>query len=280
MTHSPSLSIPMIALGAAGSFVLASLFFRRRASAASLHRPIPKHKLSPEHDATVPLPNSAASAPSADMASAEPPRAQSSPALRLDFGRPVPVGVHAVVGSGWAGLRGKGPARRLHRGLDIGLPIGTPILAVDQGVVTHVHSQNIGDAGIWTAVRHPSGITSRYIHLSRVLVETGQVVQRGERIGLSGDTASPGLPHLHLDLRAPAAMLPAIEAAIGRPRSGWGPDMPPFGHSVPGEPWIPVDAYREIVRTEAAAMRIPLRDPSLPRNRTPPWRAAPRRRPR
>jgi hypothetical protein len=68
----------------------------------------------------------------------------------------------------------------------------TPILAIDQGVVTHVHSQNIGDAGIWTAVRHPSGISSRYIHLSRVLVAVGQLVQRGERIALSGDTASPG----------------------------------------------------------------------------------------
>lgn len=238
MKRRPSPSFPLIALGAAGSFVLASLLLRRRASAASLHRPTPS--------------------------------AQSSPALRLDFGRPVPASVRAVVGSGWAGLRGKGTTRRLHRGLDIGLdiglPIGTPILAIDKGVVTHVHSQDIGDAGIWTAVRHPSGITSRYIHLSRVLVERGQLVQRGERVGLSGDTASPGLPHLHLDLRAPAAMLPAIEAAFGRPRSGWGPDMPPFGHSIPGEPLIPVDAYREIVRTEAAAMGIPLRDPALPRN--------------
>jgi murein DD-endopeptidase MepM/ murein hydrolase activator NlpD len=156
--------------------------------------------------------------------------------------------------------------RRLHRGLDIGLPIGTPILAVDRGVVTYVQSQDVGDAGIWTAVRHPSGITSRYIHLSRTLVKVGQAVQRGEQIGLSGDTATRGLPHLHLDLRAPAAMLPAIEAALGRPRSGWGPEMKPFGHSIPGEPLIPVDAYREIVRAEAAAMGLPLRDPSLPRN--------------
>src|SRR6185436_8538671 len=265
MTRTPSFSIPMIALGAAGSFILASLLHRRRASAASVHRPIPKREPSLAHGTTPPLPSSAAPAPAADMASAEPPRAQSSPALRLDFGRPVPAGMRAVVGSGWAGLRGIGPTRRLHRGLDIGLPIGTPILAIDQGVVTHVHGQNIGDAGIWTAVRHPSGITSRYIHLSRVLVERGQLVQRGELIARSGDTASPGLPHLHLDLRAPTAMLPAIETAIGRPRSGWGPDMPPFGHSIPGEPLIPVDAYREIVRTEAAAMGIPLRDPSLPR---------------
>jgi murein DD-endopeptidase MepM/ murein hydrolase activator NlpD len=235
MTRTRSSSVPMFVLSAAGSFALASLLHRRVAKAASMSAP-------------------------------ELPRRQSLPAIHLDFGRPVPVSVRAVIGSGWASLRGTGTTRRLHRALDLGLPIGTPILAVDHGIVTHVQSQDVGDAGIWTAVRHPSGITSRYIHLSRTLVKVGQLVQRGERIGLSGDTGSPGAPHLHLDLRAPAALLPAIEAAIGRPRSGWGPEMKPFGHSIPGEPLIAVDAYRESVRTGAAAMGIPLRDPDLPRN--------------
>jgi murein DD-endopeptidase MepM/ murein hydrolase activator NlpD len=253
MTRTPSLSIPMIALGAAGAFALASLFHRRSASAATVRSPASEHGTT--QSAPVPRPAAAAT-----------PRAPSSPALRLDFGRPVPAGVRAVMGSGWANPRGTAAARRLHRAIDIGLPIGTPILAIDQGVVTHVQSKDVGYAGIWTAIRHPSGISSRYIHLSRTLVEVGQLVQRGEQIGLSGDTGSRGLPHLHLDLRAPAEMLPAIEAAIGRPRSGWGPEMKPFGHSIPGEPFIPVDAYGQIVRTEAAAMGIPLRDPSLPRN--------------
>ena len=259
MTRTPSLSIPMIALGAAGAFALASLFHRRAASAAMVRGPVPVHGSPTTLSASAPRPTAPA---------AEPPRAPSSPALRLDFGRPVPAGVRTILGSGWANPRGTGATRRLHRAIDIGLPIGTPILAVDEGVVTHVQSKDIGDAGIWTAIRHPSGISSRYIHLSRTFVEVGQLVQRGEQIGLSGDTGSRGLPHLHLDLRAPAAMLPAIEAAIGRPRSGWGPEMKPFGHSIPGEPFIPVDAYRATVRTEAAAMGIPLRDPSLPRNGT------------
>jgi murein DD-endopeptidase MepM/ murein hydrolase activator NlpD len=258
------ISPSMIALGAAGSFALAILLHRRTASAASVRSPVPGHAPATAHGpATMP---SSASAPLPAVPAAELPRAPSSPAFRLDFGRPVPVDVRAVMGSGWASRRGAGSTRRLHRAIDIGLPIGTPILAIDQGIVIHVHSKDIGDAGIWAAVRHPSGITSRYIHLSRTFVEVGQLVQRGERIALSGDTGSRGLPHLHLDLRAPAAMLPAIEATLGRPRSGWGPEMKPFGHSIPGEPWIPVDAYRESVRTEAAAMGIPLRDPSLPRN--------------
>jgi murein DD-endopeptidase MepM/ murein hydrolase activator NlpD len=263
MMRKPSTTIPMIALGAAGAFALASLFDRRAANAATVRGPASEPGRVATHGSastqSAPMPRPAAPA-------AEPPRAPSSPAFRPDFGRPVPAGVRAVVASGWASARGTGPTRRLHRAIDIGLPIGAPILAIDEGIVTHVQSQDIGDAGIWTAIRHPSGISSRYIHLSRTLVKVGQQVQRGERIGLSGDTASKGVPHLHLDLRAPAAMLPAIEAAIGRPRSGWGPEMKPFGHSIPGEPFIQVDAYRDIVRTEATAMGIPLRDPGLPRN--------------
>jgi len=257
-------SLPMFALGAAGAFALTSLLHRRIASAASVRRQAPTRSPSP-------APSSAMQSSAASLSPAlvsDPSRAQSLPALGLDFGRPVPIGVRAIIGSGWASPRGSGPTRRLHRGLDIGLATGTPILAVDRGVVSYVQSEDIGDAGIWAAVRHPSGITSRYLHLSRTLVKLGQAVQRGERIGLSGNTGTSEAPHLHLDLRAPAAMLPAVEAAIGRPRSGWGPEMKPFGHSIPGEPLIPVDAYREIVRTEAAAMGIPLRDPTLPRNGT------------
>ena len=54
--------------------------------------------------------------------------------------------------------------------------------------------------------------------------------------------------------------------AIGRPRSGWGPEMEPFGHSIPGEPFVLVDGYRDSVRREAATMGIPLREQSPPRN--------------
>jgi len=252
MSRSRAFSLPLVALGAAGAFALASLLRRRKAS-SMLAAP-----------GSAPAAHGHAAAPL--LPATEPARVRSLSALGLDFGRPVPVEARAIVGSGWASPRGAGPTLRLHRGLDIGLPIGIPILAVDRGVVTRVQSQDVGDAGIWTAVLHPSGVTSRYIHLSRTLVEVGQPVQRGERIGLSGDTATRGLPHLHLDLRAPAAMLPAIEAAIGRPRSGWGPEMKPFGHSIPGEPFVPVDGYRDSVHTEAAAMGIPLRDPTLPRN--------------
>lgn len=183
--------------------------------------------------------------------------APSSAATRsplLEFGRPVPAGVMARVSSGWARPRGN----RLHRALDLPIPVGTPIVAVDAGEVIRVQRADRGDAGIWVGIRHPSGVTSRYLHLSEARARRGQVVRRGEVIGLSGNTGHSSGPHLHLDLRVPRAMLDAITNAVGMPRTGWGPAMEPYGHSIPGEPWIPVDHYREDVRREAAAAGIPL----------------------
>ena len=239
--------LPLVALGAAGAFGLAALLRPRAARAAS-------SAAAPPTETTGPL------------ASPPMPPTTEAPAPLFTFGRPFPANVRAVVSSGWLAPR-KG---RLHRGLDIGAPTGTPILALDEGAVTRAVTVDRSDAGLWVAVLHPSGVTSRYLHLSRVLVTVGQRVRRGDVIGHCGATgnARGGHPHLHLDLRVPAAMLPAIERAIGKPRPGWGPEMRPFGHSIPGEPWVPVDGYRSRVRDDAAEAGIPLRDPSAPRNGT------------
>ncbi len=177
----------------------------------------------------------------------------------FDFGRPTPLEVRTIVSSGWARPRGE----RLHRALDIPLPVGTPIRAVDAGTVIRVQREDVSDAGRWIGVRHATGMTSRYMHLSRTLVELGDRVARGEVIGFSGNTGNSASPHLHLDLRVPAALLTAVELAVGKPHTGWGPAMSPWGHSIPGEPWIPVDGYRKIVEREARAQGIPLHGAGL-----------------
>lgn len=218
--------LPVIVAGAAGAFALVSLAGRRQAHAA----------------------------------------APTGPELARDplfaFGRPVAVDTRALVSSGWARPR----PGRIHRALDIPLAVGTPILAIDAGTVVRVQPEDTSDAGRWVAVQHPSGVTSRYLHLSRTLVKRGQTVARGETVGLSGNTGSSAGPHLHLDLRVPRAMLAIVEAAIGRPRTGWGPELRPFGHSIPGEPWIPVDEHRAVVLREAAEVGIPIHPPAARRN--------------
>lgn len=180
----------------------------------------------------------------------------------FELGRPVAADVHAMVSSGWARPRGD----RLHHALDIPMPEGTPVLAIDAGTVIRVKTEAKGDAGRWVGVRHPSGLVSRYLHLSRPLVERGQIVARGERLGLSGNTGHSSGPHLHLDLRVPFAKLLEVEFAVGKPRSGWGPEMKPYGYSIPGEPWVPVDGHRGVVEREAAEEGIPIRRPIALRN--------------
>jgi hypothetical protein len=178
------------------------------------------------------------------------------------LGRPTPTDVRTIVSSGWARPRGE----RLHRALDLPVPVGTPIHAVDAGVVVRVQREAAGDAGRWVGVRHASGLTSRYLHLSKPLVELDDQVERGAVIGLSGNTGNSAGPHLHLDLRAPLHLLAAVELEVGKPRSGWGPPMAPYGYSIPGEPWVPVDGYRAIAKREARAEGIPLHGAGL-RNR-------------
>lgn len=173
----------------------------------------------------------------------------------LRFGRPAPENVRLVVSSGWARPRAGG---RTHRAIDLPVPLGTPVLAIDDGVVVRAQATEQGAAGKWVAIKHPSGITSRSLHLSRVDVRVGQQVKRGERLGLAGNTGDSAGPHLHLDLRAPRELLALIESWVGRPAGGWGPELKPYGYSIPGETWIPVDDYAQVVKDEAAAAGIRL----------------------
>jgi murein DD-endopeptidase MepM/ murein hydrolase activator NlpD len=164
------------------------------------------------------------------------------------------------VSSGWSAPREHGA----HNSLDIPIPVGTGVRAVADGHVIHVQPTPRGDAGIWIALRHPSGLVSRYLHLSQALVATGTSVRRGDVIARSGNTGHSSGPHLHFDLRAPRSMLPSIARAVGQPRTGWGRELAPYGIAIPAEPWIPVDGYAASVARDADDARIPLRVRAAP----------------
>lgn len=178
-----------------------------------------------------------------------------NPGLR----RPVAAGVTAEAMSGW----GRPRSGHAHAGLDIPLRIGTPILAMASGKAVRVQATNAGDAaGIWVGVQHDDGLVSRYMHLSRADVRVGDQVRAGQQLGLSGNTGIHNSgPHLHVDLKAPGALLPAIASAGGKPTSGFGPEIKPYGFAVPGEPWIPVDRYNQRTIDDAKANGIPLYRP-------------------
>jgi murein DD-endopeptidase len=91
-----------------------------------------------------------------------------------------------------------------HNGLDIAVPVGTPILAMQSGVVQRIDRDGQGKGvvnGNAILLRHsggPSGLTmTAYLHLDRLDVRVGERVREGQQIGLSGATGRVTGPHLH-----------------------------------------------------------------------------------
>ncbi|MFA6335615.1 MAG: peptidoglycan DD-metalloendopeptidase family protein [Bacteroidales bacterium] len=92
-----------------------------------------------------------------------------------------------------------------HNGNDFGMPIGVPILACDDGIVTY--ADDVPDAdGKGINITHANGM-SQYWHLSLLMVNEGDKVTRGQQIGLSGNTGYSTGPHLHFGYKyAPLAV--------------------------------------------------------------------------
>ena len=83
---------------------------------------------------------------------------------------------------------------RPHLGIDYAAPSGTPVQTIGDGRVIFAGPK--GGAGNLIEVQHSNGYTTYYMHLSRVLVHSGQRVEQGERIGLVGMTGLATGPHL------------------------------------------------------------------------------------
>ncbi|MEG4811023.1 peptidoglycan DD-metalloendopeptidase family protein [Microcoleus sp. F8-D3] len=96
---------------------------------------------------------------------------------------------------------------RMHKGIDIAGPIGTPIVAASDGVVTYAQ-WNDGGYGYLVEITHPDGTETVYAHNSRILVQKGQKVAQGEQISEMGSTGFSTGPHLHFEVH------PAGQGAI------------------------------------------------------------------
>ncbi|WBU52554.1 DUF5930 domain-containing protein [Paracoccus sp. SCSIO 75233] len=88
---------------------------------------------------------------------------------------------------------------RMHKGLDMAGPTGTPVLAPGDGVVTFAGRQN--GYGNIIKIEHALGTETRYAHLSKIRVKVGQKVSRGAQIGDMGNTGRSTGPHLHYEVR-------------------------------------------------------------------------------
>lgn len=87
---------------------------------------------------------------------------------------------------------------RMHKGVDYGVPTGTPIWSVGEGKVLRAGLN--GGYGKFIEIRHANGWMSRYAHLSRIQVKRGQRVKQKDIIGAVGSTGMSTGPHLHYEL--------------------------------------------------------------------------------
>jgi murein DD-endopeptidase MepM/ murein hydrolase activator NlpD len=113
------------------------------------------------------------------------------PSSPLRFLRPVPDAVGDVFGP-----RGT----TFHSGLDFTSPRGRPVAAGASGCVEAAHHDG-GGYGRLVVLRHGSGMTSWYAHLSKIAVRRGQCVAAGAIVGRVGSSGRSTGPHLHFELR-------------------------------------------------------------------------------
>jgi murein DD-endopeptidase MepM/ murein hydrolase activator NlpD len=90
-------------------------------------------------------------------------------------------------------------AKDYHKGIDIGVPVGTDILAGHDGKVIQA-AFDAGGYGYYIAIEGKDGLVSKYAHCDRLLASVGQQVKKGDVIAKSGNTGRSTGPHLHLEV--------------------------------------------------------------------------------
>ncbi len=114
-----------------------------------------------------------------------------------------PVGGRCVTNYYWYG----------HAGLDVSLRMGAAVSAADTGTVTYASwaSGTYYDYGNLIVVNHGNGFETFYAHLSGINVVPGQIVEKGQLIGASGNSGRSSGPHIHIEIRLNDARLNPLD---------------------------------------------------------------------
>lgn len=87
---------------------------------------------------------------------------------------------------------------RMHNGIDLAVPFGTPIKAAQSGTV--ITAGWMGGYGRTVIIRHDNGLVTLYAHASRLLVKRGERIQQGQIIARVGSSGNSTGPHLHFEV--------------------------------------------------------------------------------
>ena len=111
-----------------------------------------------------------------------------------------PVDGPVAVGFG----EGSGPAK--NDGVDFAAPAGAPVVAAADGEVALV-SETLGGLGTIVLVRHKDELLTVYGRIDNVGVKKGDIVQRGQKIGVVSGAGAPAKPRMHFEVRRGATVL-------------------------------------------------------------------------
>jgi murein DD-endopeptidase MepM/ murein hydrolase activator NlpD len=146
--------------------------------------------------------------------------------------------------------------RSFHHGVDVAMPVGTPLTAPADGVV--VHKNRTSSAGVNLIIRHEGTWHTVYYHLQKPShLPLGAEVKAGDKIALSGNTGASTGPHLHWELRKtrtwgdtvdpmPYVVGPYVETVVPEPIK---PEPTPEPVK-PLPPGVPVNQPRPPLQTE------------------------------
>lgn len=127
-------------------------------------------------------------------------------------GRPVERG---VISSGFGYRQDPFTGRSaFHKGIDFAGALGDPVVSVGAGIVTFAGERP--GYGRVVEVAHGDGYVTRYAHNEALLVRRGEVVLRGQRIGLLGSTGRSTGPHLHFEVWRNGLPLDPLAYVAGR----------------------------------------------------------------
>ena len=126
-----------------------------------------------------------------------------------------------------------------HKGIDIGMPAGTEILAAHDGRVTLAGDS--GGYGLVAVLEDGKGLVTKYAHCSQLLVSAGQEVKKGDIIAKVGSTGNSTGPHLHFEVIYKNQYLnPLFFSETGDDGSGRIPPGQPGGVEFPAYPGAPM----------------------------------------